>query len=881
MREIQTTVAGARWALVIAVAAALAVLWLPSGARAATGTLTFSSCLSEGGSGGCGAASGLSGQHGLVVSPDGTDVYAVGKSSTTGQVAELRRDPSSGTLTETGCVAEDGADGCAAGQGLTGAAGIAISPDGRDVYVASDTSNAVVAFARNPSTGALSEIGCIAETGVDGCTPAAGLSAATGIAVSPDGANVYATSETSDAVVAFSRNASSGALTWQGCTAHGGAEGCAAAPGLGEAENVIVSPDDATVYVTGFTTDSVATFDRNATSGALTFAGCVAEGGADGCVAGHGLDGADGLAVSGASLYVAAEGSGAVATFARGAAGILTEQGCVAETVGDTCGEVRGLSGTARVAVSGDGDSVYAAGYRGNTLVTFARAGSGTLTAQSPCLGASGNADGCTVVAGLTAPAGLAVSPDGADVYAGAATSNAVDTFLRQAPASGAGPAAPAVATGSATASRTAATVTGTVDPNGAATTYHFDYGTTSGYGHSTSNQSAGAGSSAVAVTAAITGLSADTTYHYRLVAVNAGGTVDGSGGAFTTGGTYSQAILADHPVSYWRLGERSGTTAADSAGTHPGTYTGGYTLGTPGALAGDPDTAVTLNGSSGYVNVPFTAALNPAGSFSVQAWVKPASYRRSDDMSIVDSRPSSAAVHRGYDLGLEEGDGRPYIEIGTGRTYVAIVAAQAVPKHRFTDLVATYDGMRVRLYENGDLVAGPTRVALARNRRTPLNLGDLDHGAGQFLDGSIDEAAIYRTALSAAAVAHDHAVGTGGSAATSHRAVSWRVLATASGTIRPGRSRSVTACSRRADVAMSDDLSLSPPAPRGGRLVIVGRVDRDVRFRASGLVVRRRPDCARGGFRRVRATVTVHGRRFSIVIERDLPGVYGVSLRR
>jgi hypothetical protein len=91
---------------------------------------------------------------------------------------------------------------------------------------------------------------------------------------------------------------------------------------------------------------------------------------------------------------------------------------------------------------------------------------------------------------------------------------------------------APAVTTAAATSvTETSATLNGTVDPNGSPTTYHFEYGTTAAYG----SQSPDAHASAGAVWADLTGLSAATTYHYRLVASNAAGTSVGSDQTFTT----------------------------------------------------------------------------------------------------------------------------------------------------------------------------------------------------------------------------------------------------------------------------------------------------------------------------------------------------------
>jgi hypothetical protein len=96
----------------------------------------------------------------------------------------------------------------------------------------------------------------------------------------------------------------------------------------------------------------------------------------------------------------------------------------------------------------------------------------------------------------------------------------------------------PVLATGGATAVTTAtAVLNGTVNPEGLATNYYFQYGTTSGYGHNTATRSAGSGTASAAVSDSLSGLAARTTYHYRIVAVSAGGTVDGRDATFATTG--------------------------------------------------------------------------------------------------------------------------------------------------------------------------------------------------------------------------------------------------------------------------------------------------------------------------------------------------------
>jgi N-acetylneuraminic acid mutarotase len=98
---------------------------------------------------------------------------------------------------------------------------------------------------------------------------------------------------------------------------------------------------------------------------------------------------------------------------------------------------------------------------------------------------------------------------------------------------SGTGP--PVVTTNPATnVTSSSATLNGTVDPHGLTTTVYFQYGTTTSYGHVTTSQSK-TGNTYQAVAANISGLSASTTYHFRIVATNSAGTVYGSDRTFTT----------------------------------------------------------------------------------------------------------------------------------------------------------------------------------------------------------------------------------------------------------------------------------------------------------------------------------------------------------
>lgn len=116
-------------------------------------------------------------------------------------------------------------------------------------------------------------------------------------------------------------------------------------------------------------------------------------------------------------------------------------------------------------------------------------------------------------------------------------------------------------------------------------------------------------------------------------------------------------------PAHYYRLGESSGTAAADvcnensatacgyscGANCGAGTYSGGFTLAQSGALSGDSNTAVSLNGSTGQVQLP-TDSKQPLTNknFSFAIWIKPAAAGDILSMSNAVDRGTFRVIYTG-----------------------------------------------------------------------------------------------------------------------------------------------------------------------------------------------------------------------------------------
>jgi DNA-binding beta-propeller fold protein YncE len=357
-----------------------------------------------------------------------------------------------------GCLVDRSApaDGCGTARALKGpgpfmgSRAIALSPDGKHVYVAASRSDAIAIFRRDARTGRLTQPpgtgGCVAVKGASGCARAVGLDGPNSLAISADGRSLYATSRGSNSVSAFRRNPANGALSQlpasAGCIAGLPVPVCAAGRALLGPDVVVVSPDGENVYVGSFFANAVAVFDRDRASGALTQAGdssgCLAEAIA-GCAVGLALGAPEGMAISGdgANLYVATAVSSALVVLARDrSTGALTQasdgSGCIVDTPLTGCTTGVQLGGANAVAFNPGGD-VYATSLLSNSVTAFTRTSSGALVQKQGTFGCLVwlRAVGCSFGRALRAPEGLAISPDGKNAYVAAFGTGAIDVMER------------------------------------------------------------------------------------------------------------------------------------------------------------------------------------------------------------------------------------------------------------------------------------------------------------------------------------------------------------------------------------------------------------------------------------------------------------------
>lgn len=242
----------------------------------------------------------------------------------------------------------------------------------------------------------------------------------------------------------------------------------------------------------------------------------------------------------------------------------------------------------------------------------------------------------------------------------------------------------------------------------------------------------------------------------------------------FVIGKSYKDIVLADSPVGYWRLGETSGTTAKDISGSGlNGTYINGASLNQAGGLTANPDAAASFDGVNDYVDFgdPTNGAFDfGANDFSIEFWV----YRRTGCASS--NWASTWGVNKWntggspgtneWSVGFCNGTGSTNqiaFGIESGSTIYSVASGSTMNNNSWYHVVATREGTNIKLYVNGSL-SGTTAIgAVAVNNVSGRVLRAANSGLNSsYLDGILDEIALYNSALSATQVSYHYNAGLG-----------------------------------------------------------------------------------------------------------------------
>jgi hypothetical protein len=221
--------------------------------------------------------------------------------------------------------------------------------------------------------------------------------------------------------------------------------------------------------------------------------------------------------------------------------------------------------------------------------------------------------------------------------------------------------------------------------------------------------------------------------------------------------------VMAGSPVGFWRLNETTtnqpalniGSLGVAANGQFLGAVTNNQAGPHPPAFAGFDVTnnASRFNGSNARVDIPYSAALNPSGPFTIECWVNPATLVSTQ--SPVAAMFASGSGRRGFAL-YRNGSVQWEFRLGNDSGIIAQAGGGMPQSNVWTHLVGVYDGVNARLFVNGLEVAAPLLSgAYAPNTNAPLRMGAFSSTPPQdYFNGLVDKVALYDTALAAEDIA-------------------------------------------------------------------------------------------------------------------------------
>jgi hypothetical protein len=215
---------------------------------------------------------------------------------------------------------------------------------------------------------------------------------------------------------------------------------------------------------------------------------------------------------------------------------------------------------------------------------------------------------------------------------------------------------------------------------------------------------------------------------------------------------SYSALILASSPLLYWRLGDTSGTTAADASGnSRVGTYAGTPSLNQPSLLSGDvTNGSVFFDGTNDAVSIADAAWMDTDRATHV-AWVK-TSYKGADQW--IGSR-DDVSTQRQFSWYIKATTGFLSVFIETSAGLLDLTTTAHVSDGRQHMVAWTFDGSYLRVFVDGRQVARQAHTGTLEPSSQALTVGKISGGAfGPFwFNGTIDEYAWFGAALPASEI--------------------------------------------------------------------------------------------------------------------------------
>jgi hypothetical protein len=228
------------------------------------------------------------------------------------------------------------------------------------------------------------------------------------------------------------------------------------------------------------------------------------------------------------------------------------------------------------------------------------------------------------------------------------------------------------------------------------------------------------------------------------------GPSTEGSSEAAAPASPYREAVLADAPIAYWRMGIRNGMIVPDETPNGNALFlqgAGGFTLGAPGATSSDGDTAISFDGRTGgaIAEKPRVFDFPNEAPFTLECWARYQALAGGSTFPVLFSSVEGFTTSaNGYLFYFVPGGKTVQFNYGPG----AVLTGTLPVDSRWMHYAVIYDGTSASLVIDGTVIGTKPVTGGSSTRPSAFGVARRPQNDDTYFPGTMDEVAVYDKAL-------------------------------------------------------------------------------------------------------------------------------------
>ncbi len=157
------------------------------------------------------------------------------------------------------------------------------------------------------------------------------------------------------------------------------------------------------------------------------------------------------------------------------------------------------------------------------------------------------------------------------------------------------------------------------------------------------------------------------------------------------------------------------------------------------------------FDGSNDHVVIPNDSTLNPSSQLTLEAWINADAYANNIWENSIISKDTWSSISEGYVLRCGQGGRLSFnLALNNNSQWYEVQSSAVMSTGKWYHVAGVYDGSTMKIYLNGEMIQSTSQTGSITSTTVPVKIGEIARSSGgRNFNGKIDEARIWRTALS------------------------------------------------------------------------------------------------------------------------------------